>query len=312
MKKVISASRRTDLVAFFPDWLAQAIRAEKATVVGPSGRAYTVNLSPDQVHTFVLWSKNFEHVIANACGLGDGLREYDQIYLHFTITGLGGTLVEREVPPSRAALQQLEALVALAGRPERVSLRFDPVIFWLEEGKLKTNLGFFEELAKRAAAVGIPDIRFSFAQWYGKSRRRAARLGFPYVDPSLEQKRSHALHLSSVAGSYGLNLYCCSQDFLSDVPGIRPSACIDGRLLQGLHPESAPLSTVKDRTQRRECRCTESVDIGSYTQTCPTVASIATPTAAMKLLYVPKKVAIASADSGVNGHREERAAWRLG
>jgi DNA repair photolyase len=53
------------------------------------------------------------------------------------------------------------------------------------------------------------------------------------------------------------------------VPGIRPSACINGRLLQELHPNGAPVSVRKDRTQRRECRCTESVDIGSYTQTCP-------------------------------------------
>lgn len=269
MKKVISASRRTDLVAFFPDWLAAAIHEERAMVLGPSGHAYTVDLSPDRVHTFVLWSKNFENILTNAAGLRDGLRRYGQLYFHFTITGLGGTPVEREVPRPRAALQELEALVALAGRPERVSLRFDPVIYWLEEDKVGTNLAFFEELSARAATVGIRDIRFSFAQWYGKSRRRAAKLAFPYVDPALEQKRSDALCLSEVARSHGLNLYCCSQDFLADIPGIRPSACIDGCLLRDLHPENAPVSAVKDRTQRRECRCTESVDIGSYTQACP-------------------------------------------
>jgi hypothetical protein len=269
MKKVISASRRTDLVAFFPDWLAEAIRAEKAEVQGPSGRVYSVDLSPDKVHTFVLWSKSFENLIANVSGLQDGLRKYDQLYCHFTITGLGGSHAEGEVPAPQAALQQLEPLLELAGRPERISLRFDPVIYWPEKDEVKTNLRFFEQLAARAAALGIGNIRFSFAQWYGKSRRRAKKLGFPYVDPTLEEKRNDAFYLSTVARSYGLNLYVCSQDFLADIPGIRASACIDGRLLQECHPKGAPVSVTKDRTQRRECRCTESVDIGSYTQTCP-------------------------------------------
>jgi len=269
MKKVISASRRTDLVAFFPDWLAEAIRAEKAEFQGPSGRPHCVDLNPGSVHTFVLWSKSFENLIANANGLRDGLRKYDQLYFHFTITGLGGTPVEREVPSPDAALRQLEPLLALAGRPERISLRFDPVIYWQDKDEVKTNLRFFERLAGRAAELGIRNIRFSFAQWYGKSKRRAEKMGFPYVDPTLEKKRDDAFYLSTIARARGLNLYCCSQDFLADVPGIQPSACIDGRLIQECHPEGAPVSVMKDKTQRRECRCTESVDIGSYTQTCP-------------------------------------------
>jgi len=269
MKGVISASRRTDLVAFFPDWLAEAVRVEKAEVLGPSGRAYSVDLSPDRVHTFVLWSKSFENLIANAGGLLDGLRKYDQLYFHFTITGLGGTPVERKVPAPGAAFRQLEPLLDLAGRPERISLWFDPVIDWVEKDEVRTNLRFFEKLAGKAAEKGIRDIRFSFAQWYGKSRRRADNLGFRYVDPAVEEKRKDAFYLSTVARSHGLNLYVCSQDFAADVPGIRPSACIDGRLLQEFHPKSAPVSVRKDRTQRSECRCTDSVDIGSYIQTCP-------------------------------------------
>jgi hypothetical protein len=269
VKKVISASRRTDLIAFFPEWLVEAARKEKAVFLGPSGRTSTVDLNPANVHTFVLWSKNFRNLIENRDGLRDGLRKYDQLYFHFTITGLGGTPVEREVPAPEDAFRQLEPLLSLAGRPGRISLRFDPVIYWMEGSQMRTNLSFFEELAERAASLEIRDVRFSFAQWYGKSKRRAERLGFAYADPPLQAKRRDALYLAGIAGRNGLNLYCCSQDFLADVPGVRPSACIDGRLLQACHPEGLPVSVSKDRTQRKECRCTESIDIGSYTQTCP-------------------------------------------
>jgi hypothetical protein len=117
--------------------------------------------------------------------------------------------------------------------------------------------------------MGIKTIRFSFAQWYGKSKRRDAKRGFVYWDPPLEEKRKAAAVLSDAARVCGLALFSCSQDFLNDVPGIKPSSCIDGHLLQELHPSGEPVSLLKDKTQRRECRCTESIDIGSYAQTCP-------------------------------------------
>ena len=269
MKKVISASRRTDLVSFFPEWLSAAVKEEKARVYGPSGRTYSVNLKPETVHTIVLWSKNFANLIENRNRLQDRLRKYEQLYFHFTITGLGGSHVERAVPKPQAALKQIGSLVELAGRPERISLRFDPVLFWRDGKTIKTNLPFFEELAPKAASLGIKTIRFSFAQWYGKSKRRAAKRGFVYWDSPLEEKKKAAAVLSETARVCGLNLFACSQDFLADVPGINPSSCIDGRLLQEIHPSGEPASLLKDKTQRQECRCTESIDIGSYAQTCP-------------------------------------------
>ncbi|MEW5901373.1 MAG: DUF1848 family protein [Acidobacteriota bacterium] len=269
MRKVISASRRTDLVAFFPVWLAEAVAAESAQVLGPSGRSYTADLRPESVHTFVLWSKNFRNLIENRSGLRDGLRKYGQLYFHFTITGLGGSEIEKGVLRPEEALRQVEPLATLAGRPELVSLRFDPVICWSEGGESRSNLHFFDALAETAAHCRVRDIRFSFAQWYGKSKRRAAAMDFPYLDPPLEEKKKAALRLAKITKRLGLNLYSCSQDFLTDVPGIRPSACIDGRLLQACHSGREPVSFRKDRSQRTECRCTESVDIGSYTQSCP-------------------------------------------
>jgi hypothetical protein len=269
LKTVISASRRTDLVAFFPEWLASSLRARRAVVRGPSGRAYPVDLSLDKVHTIVLWSKNFANLVENSHGLRDLLRDYAQLYLHFTVTGLGGTSLERGAPPPGEALRQLEPLVGIAGRPDRLSLRFDPVLFWRHGGEVETNLRFFERVAERASALGITDIRFSFAQWYGKSRWRALRQGFDYVDPPAEDKIGAAQRMAEIAGTLGLRLFSCSQDFLTAVTGIAPSACLDGRLLRSLHPRAEEVALAKDRTQRAECRCTESVDIGSYTQTCP-------------------------------------------
>jgi hypothetical protein len=268
LKTVISASRRTDLVASFPEWLAGALRERRARVPGPSGGVYEVDLDPDKVHTVVLWSKDLRHLLANASGLRDLLARYDQLYLHLTITGLGGTAVEPGVLPYREALAQIAGLVDLAGDPRRVSVRFDPVLFWNENGERRSNLPLFAEVAEASGAHGVRDIRVSFAQWYGKARRRAAARRFPYVDPPDEEKRAHAAGLAAIAAAAGIVLHACSQPLLAGVPGIRPSSCIDGGLLEALHPRREPASRRKDRGQRADCLCTESKDIGSYAQAC--------------------------------------------
>jgi hypothetical protein len=266
---VISASRRTDLVAFFPDWLAAALRARRAVLVGPRGRAVEVDLSPDAVHSVVLWSKDLSNLLRNERGLADLLGAYDQVYCHFTVTGLGGTAVEPRTPPAGEALAQLPALVAFAGDPRRVSVRFDPVLFWEEGGRRRTNASDFPRIAAAAAAEGIKDVRTSFAQWYGKAKRRAASRRFAFVDPPESEKKRYAAELAATAAALGLALHACSQPEIARVPGIAASSCIDGALLESLHPRRQPASRRKDRSQRPDCLCTESKDIGSYTQACP-------------------------------------------
>lgn len=135
MSIVISASRRTDLTASFPDVLACALREEKAHILGPRGRAYDVDLRPGNVHTLVFWSKDFANYLTDRSGLRGLAAKYEQAYFHFTITGLGGTLLEKGVPPPDKAMAQLPGLVAAAGSPARISIRFDPVVFWRDGGQ---------------------------------------------------------------------------------------------------------------------------------------------------------------------------------
>ncbi|MCJ7680982.1 MAG: DUF1848 domain-containing protein, partial [Candidatus Aminicenantes bacterium] len=207
--------------------------------------------------------------LTNRHGLRDVLAGYDQIYCHFTITGLGGTFIEPSVPDPDAALSQLDRLLALLQNPRRLTVRFDPVVFWREAGTEKSNVPFFRSLASQLSRRGIQDVRFSMAQWYVKSQRRADKADFTFKDLSSSAKMEAASLLARTAQEWGLNLSACSQSFLTDCSGIQPSACIDGRLLQSLHPRGEKASIARDRSQRSDCLCTKSIDIGSYTQPCP-------------------------------------------
>jgi len=266
---VISASRRTDLVAFFSAWLAEALRAGRARVLAPSGRVFAADLNPDAVHTVVLWSKDFTNLLRNADGLRSALEPYGQVYAHFTVTGLGGSALEPGAPPLDMALSQIPPLVSFLRDSRRLSVRFDPVVFWREGAARRSNLEAFGRVAEAAAAAGTVDLRMSFAQWYGKAARRMRARGLEVVDPAESEKIDLASRLAEAAGRLGLRLWSCSQNVLARAPGLLASACIDGRLLAGLHPRGAAAPTAKDRTQRAECGCTVSVDIGSYAQACP-------------------------------------------
>jgi len=267
VKTIISASRRTDIVAFYPRWLAEAVERGSVEVLGPRGRTRTVDLRPESVHSVVLWSKDFSNLIEDRHGLRRALERYDQLYALFTITGLGGSLAEPGAPPPGKALDQLPDLVSLVGDPLRVSVRFDPILTWREGTATRSNLPFFETVAARAAELGIRDIRFSFAQWYRKAVRRTREAGMACVDPPELEKIEAVARMAEIARGCGLRLHACAQPFLAE-RGILRSACIDGRLLSALHPRGERATVAKDRSQRLNCGCTKSVDIGSYAQAC--------------------------------------------
>ena len=70
---VISASRRTDLLGCFPGVMIERLR----------------EYPPQDVHSVVVWTKNPQNMIMEG-ELRKVLREYRLIYVHLTITGMGG------------------------------------------------------------------------------------------------------------------------------------------------------------------------------------------------------------------------------
>ncbi|MEW6368857.1 MAG: DUF1848 family protein [Acidobacteriota bacterium] len=267
-RAIISASRRTDLPCCYPEYIEEALSARSACVTGYYGNSYVVDLHPDAVHTVVFWSKNYENFLGPRRRLRTLLDQYRHLHFLFSVTGLGGTRLEENSPGWRAALKQIPALAELSGSPERVTLRFDPILFWKEGAVERSNVGFFAEIADDAARCGVRRVLTSFTQWYGKSVRRASKHGVEYIDPPMEQKVAVARELSEGAARLGLELFICSQRAIAGAAGVRAAACIDAQLLSRLHPDGLLADTRKDPGQRADCGCSRSRDIGSYTQAC--------------------------------------------
>lgn len=78
-------------------------------------------------------------------------------------------------------------------------------------------------------------------------------------------QRSLAKELAAIAHSYGLQIDTCAEGIELQEYGIEYARCIDDRLLSRLL--NCPLEVGKDKNQRLECGCIESLDIGAY-NTC--------------------------------------------
>ncbi|MFX0212400.1 MAG: DUF1848 family protein, partial [Candidatus Hodarchaeota archaeon] len=223
MKTVISCSRRTDIPAFFLDWLLSGFFRGKVNVKHPITKKWrTVLLDPQKIHTLVLWSKNFQPVIQRWDEFASLLTDKEgrtRITFQFTINsffpllepGLNKSLDER--------IAQVEILAELT-TPLHINWRFDPIVFWREDKTVKDNLQDFDYLIENLSAIGVNRCYFSFATWYGKCRRRAQKKGFNYIEPTLKEKLAITKRLVNKISSYDMILSNCCNPEVFEVPKV--------------------------------------------------------------------------------------------
>ena len=268
MKTVISASRRTDIPAFYMDWFMQEIRKGFFEVENPyHHKTFFVPASTADVHAIVFWSKNFNPFIAGE--YGRQLQTYGyHLFFNFSINS-ESALLEPGLPRLGARLAQLEYLCDHYG-PETINWRFDPICFYrTETHEIQDNLKDFSMIAKKAAAMGVRRCITSFLDMYPKIKKRLIREpSLDFVPASMEKKISVLGDMSRILEHLGISLQtCCERELLEQVadnPPIDKSACIANDLIMKLF--GGRISLGKDSGQRVKtgCGCFKSVDIGSY------------------------------------------------
>jgi len=241
--KVISASRRIDMVGCYPDEFVQTLEKK---------------CPPENVHTLVIWTKNATNLFKHPA-LSFKIKQYSQLHIHYTVTGMGESFIEPAVPSTEQAMNMLPQIIELAGSPLRVRFRFDPIVhFCLPDGKSYCNFPIFKTLAPQIAELGIKDVSISWMSEYKKVINRLVQAKIKVAKISRGQLQEEAETILRIANQYNLNVHGCC------VPGLPQSKCIDGELYNGLHPKGLTCSTKKAKGQRKTCGCTESWDIGWY------------------------------------------------
>jgi hypothetical protein len=267
-KVVLSASRRTDIPAFYMPWFMQQIKSGVFDVVNPFNRKVTkVSATPAEVHTIVFWSKNFGFFLKERYGKKLQEAGYN-LFFNFTINSTAPRL-EPHIPPLEVRLEQLKQLCDCFG-PRAINWRFDPICFFkTRKGVVQDNLHDIDRIAEIAAKRGIKRCITSFMDPYPKIKKRLAAIpNFSFSDPQLETKKEIILKMEHIltAGKINLKL-CCEKEVMDTLPedtSVTESSCIPNDLLVQLF--GGTLALRKDTGQRiqKGCGCKVSVDIGSY------------------------------------------------
>jgi DNA repair photolyase len=253
--RLISASRRTDIPAFYAGWFMERVRRGTASWVNPySGTVATVSLEPSETAAIVFWTRNFAPLLKHLPELEDRGHRF---LVHFTLTGLPRRY-ETHVPPVRAAARQMHALAGRIG-PDRILWRYDPILVTEETGR-KFHLENFARLA-RSLEGATRRCTVSFAQIYGKLRRSFTRYGLPLPAMEAGERRSLAGELAGIAAERGIAMKaCCNDDLLQ--ARVTKARCIDAEEIASLWPELRFAAAAGPT--REQCGCSRSCDIGAY------------------------------------------------
>ncbi len=265
---VLSASRRTDIPAFYLSWFMNGIDRGYFDVTNPyNQKVRRIPAGPDAVHTIVFWSKDFSRFLAENAGETLQRRGY-HLFFNFTVNSESPWL-EPHVPPLVNRLDQFDELSRRFGS-QSINWRFDPVCFYrFNGGPIETNLADFARIAKRACVSGIRRCVTSFMDQYTKiSRRLSAIPGMSFCDPPQDRKLETLLGMNTLLRAKKIVLHtCCEKDITDRLPegsGIIENACIPNSLLVELYGGQLSLKKDPGQRQRMGCRCQVSVDIGSY------------------------------------------------
>ncbi|NLG74096.1 MAG: DUF1848 domain-containing protein [Chloroflexi bacterium] len=259
---IISASRRTDIPAFFTPWFMNRIRAGFCTVPNPynSRQVSRISLRPEDVDAIVFSTRNPRPLFPHLDELDRrGFRYY------FLITLVNNPrAIDPHSPSLRTAAEVIRRLAGSLG-PQRVVWRYDPIVFSASTSP-DYHLENFESIV-RLLQGSTQRCVISILDDYRKARQRMAALqrqGYRLLKgDELEQAVVQTVPgLVQIAAQAGIEVTSCAETFNLVPMGVRPGSCIDADLLHALF--GLRLSWKKDPSQRAECGCVLSRDIGMY------------------------------------------------
>lgn len=259
---IVSASRRTDIPAFYTKWFMGRLRAGFCEVKNPFNAAQIshVPLSPDAVSAIVFWTRNPGPLLPH---LPEILAMGHQPFFLCTLMDNPRRL-DPHCPGPETSLPTFAALAQAL--PGRVTWRYDPIVL-SEATPADWHRRTFERLA--AALAGLTDrVTVSLMEPYRKIARRMAALaadGFALLAPDRDEVIRLVTDLRDMAAARGMRLATCCQPEDFAAAGIEAGRCIDPDWLARYAPGPFPVG--RDPCQRDRCGCAPSKDIGAY-DTC--------------------------------------------
>lgn len=298
---ILSASRSTDIPAFYADWFFHRLEKGYSAWTNPFNGVKSY-VSYENVRFIVFWSKNPYPLLPYLYILK---KRNIKCYIQYTLNDYEKEKLEK-VPSLATRIGTFKLLVEQLGKGA-VIWRFDPMIL--------TDDISVDDLLQKVQIIGdqlkdyTDKLVFSYADiaTYKKVKHNLEVNGIPYREWGTTQMEEFADKLSTINRERGWNLQLATCGEKIDVSkyGILHNRCIDGDLITQLawndkdlmdfmkvKIEDVPAPTLfgesklpdgaiplphnhyfiskhkKDPGQRQFCECMASKDIGEY-NTCP-------------------------------------------
>ncbi len=217
-----------------------------------------VSLRPEDVDVIVFWSKNPSPMLSHLDELDElGLRYYFQ----FTINDY-----PRELEPNIPSLtERVATFIKLSKRlsPLHIVWRYDPIII-SNISNFKFHRDTFKNIIEKLQG-STRRVMVSMVDYYQKTERNLSKLeqeGFSFDRQSDSSQYIGNLlgDLATIATNHDMEIFTCAEQFDFTNYGVPPGRCIDDDLLRSIW--SLSFHHPKDPSQRKECLCVISKDIG--------------------------------------------------
>ena len=245
---IISASRSTDIPAFFAKWFFNRLAKGYCVWYNPFNQQ-PMYISFSKCKVVVFWTKNPEQIIPFLPELDRrGIHYYFQVTLNdYTKEGF-----EPNVPPVEKRIETFRKLSQLIGK-EKVIWRFDPLIITPTIGP--------RELLKRIWNIGnqlksyTDKLVFSFVdvKAYRKVQNNLVKETKHFTKEDVENaEANHAQRIEIVEGllkirnawhqeGWDVEMATCAEDINLEKYGIEHNRCIDGELMKRIFADDEEL-----------------------------------------------------------------------
>jgi DNA repair photolyase len=253
---ILSVSRRTDIPAFYSEWFYNRVKEGFVYVRNPMNihQISKILINPDVVDCIVFWTKNPQTMIHRL----DEIKNFNY-YFQFTINPYNQS-IESFVPKKGNIIDTFKTLSDKIGK-NRIVWRYDPILL-ADNISADYHIKYFESIAKRLASY-TNKCTISFIDFYKKTERNLKQTTAVELNESEIWYISKAI--AEIAKGYGIEIQSCAEKYDLESLGIKHGSCVDSFLIENII--GFPIESKKDKNQRKECGCIESIDIGEY-NTC--------------------------------------------
>ena len=282
---IISASRSTDIPAFYGDWFISRWENGYIKWTNPFN-GQPLYISFKNARCVVFWTKNPKTFMKHLDWCDKNIPNY---YFQFSLNDYDKEKYEAKVPSVESRIRTFKELSQRLGK-KRVVWRYDPLILTKD---IDVN-----ELLRRVEEIGnqihefTEKLVFSFVDIsiYKKVENNLNKENVPYIEWTEELMEEFAKGISKINKNWNLKLGTCSEKIDLEKYGIVHNKCIDDDLMIELFSDDKTLMdflgveikqpdlfsdgeiiktrNLKDKGQREDCGCIMAKDIGAY-NTCP-------------------------------------------